>query len=128
MRKSCGGCTLGWRVIPTGCVAGCEGYRKVVSGERLIASVEVLPQLIIWEEIQVNSRIVFFGVSHYGHNTALEECGDEFECGHHLGRIRVVSGGATPLEFLCTCQLDLARVSKFRSIKRFSMLDTIQHG
>ena len=30
------------------------------------------------------------------------------------------------LKFLYTCQLDLARVSEFRSIERFRTLDTIQ--
>jgi len=30
------------------------------------------------------------------------------------------------LLFLCTCQLDLARVSEFRSIERFRTPDTVQ--
>jgi hypothetical protein len=38
------------------------------------------------------------------------------------------SSAAEPraLSFLCTCQLDLARVTEFRSIERFRAPDTIQ--
>jgi len=30
------------------------------------------------------------------------------------------------LQFMCTCQLDLARFSEFRSIERFRTPDTVQ--
>jgi len=33
--------------------------------------------------------------STYDCETTLEECGDEFECGHHLGWFRFECGGAT---------------------------------
>jgi hypothetical protein len=42
--------------------------------------------------------------STYGRDTALEECGDGFECGHHVGWFRVESGGAA-------CTLVLVYVS-----------------
>ena len=39
-----------------------------------------------------------------GRDTALEECGDGFECGYHVGWFRVVRGGAV-------CTLVLVYVS-----------------
>jgi hypothetical protein len=119
-------------------VAECEGCRKEASCERisvseklrplLIASEDLQARLIISEELQASSIFVFFGVSHYRCATALEECGDRFEWGHHVGWFTVVHGGAASLVFLCTCQLDIARVSKFRSLERFRTLDTVQQG
>jgi hypothetical protein len=44
-------------------------------------------------------------------------CQDRLECGHHVGWVRVVCAGAVSLQFLCMCQLDLATVSEFRSIR-----------
>ena len=62
--------------------------------------------------------------STYGCDTALEECGDGFECSHHMGWFRVMLSRATSLQFLCTCQLDLVRVSEFRSIETDSVQQT----
>jgi len=49
------------------------------------------------EELQAKLYLCFFGVQHYGRDTALEECRDGFECGHHVGWFRVVRSGATSL-------------------------------
>jgi len=60
------------------------------------ASEELQARLIVWEELQAKALSAFsLEFSAYGRDTALEECGDGFECGHHLGWFRVVRGGAT---------------------------------
>jgi hypothetical protein len=58
---------------------------------------EAILGLIVWEELQASSSFVIFGVKHYGRDTALEECGDGFDCGHQVGWFTVVRGGAASL-------------------------------
>jgi len=52
-------------------------------------------------------------------------CGDGSECGHHVGRLRVVRGGAACTLVLVYVSIRLSeRVSEFRSIERFRTQDT----
>ena len=78
------------------------------------ASEELQARLIVWEEFWAWCRLggasgkapSLFSLefSTYGRDTALEECGDGFECGHHVGWFRVERGGAA-------CTLVLVYVS-----------------
>jgi hypothetical protein len=70
----------------------------------LISLDELQTGLVIWEELQASSIFAFFVDLSYGRDTALEECGDGFQCGYHVGWFRVVRGGAA-------CTLVLVYVS-----------------
>jgi hypothetical protein len=53
---------------------------------------------VVWEELQAKVYLRFsLEFSTDGRDTALEECGARFECGHHVGWFRVVRGGAASL-------------------------------
>jgi len=65
--------------------------------------------------------------STYCSDTALKECGDGFECGHHMGWFGVVCGRAASTLVLVYMSIRLREiVSEFRSIERFSTGDTTQ--
>jgi hypothetical protein len=74
-------------------------------------------------------RSTFFSLelSTYGRDTTLEEGGDGFECDHHMGWFRIVSGGASCTLVLVYVSIRLREtVSEIRSIERFSTADTVQ--
>jgi hypothetical protein len=132
-RKSCGRGTSDWRVIP----AGCELLRKEISSERIIVSEELQARLIVWEEFWAWHRLggasgkalssISLEFSTYTRDTALEECGDGFECGYHVGWFRVESGGGVCTLVLVYVSIRLREtVSEFRSIERFSTADKVQ--
>jgi len=92
--------------------------------------------LIVWEEFWAWCRLggasgkalssVSLEFSIYGRDTALEECGDGFECGHHVGWFRVVRGGAACTLVLVYVSIRLRESVSFRSIERFRTPDTVQ--
>jgi len=112
-------------------------FQEEISSERMIVSEELQARLIIWEEFwawyrlggasgkALSSFSVQLGT--YARDTAPEECGDGFECGHHVGWFRVESGGAVCTLVLVYVSIRLREtVSEFRSIERFSTADTVQ--
>ena len=106
-RKSCGCGTPDWRVIP----AGCEGCRKEISSERIGAPGIVncfggAPGTVDCSGGASGKALSLFSLefSTYDRDTALEECEDGFECGHHVGWFRVERSGAA-------CTLVVAYVS-----------------
>jgi len=91
-RKSSERGTPGGRVIP----AGGEGCRKEISGKRIGAPRMVncfagAPATVDCLGGALGKALFLFSFefSTYDRGTALEECGDGFECSHYVGWVRV---------------------------------------
>jgi hypothetical protein len=81
----------------------------------LIASEELHIWLIVWEKLDAKICSFSLEISTYSRDTALDQCGTALSAAEPHASL-----------FFCTCQLDLAKVSEFRSIVRFRTLNPIQ--